>query len=158
MIAPEQEQTVPVRIYRGDDRLMVAAPMPGLEPEDISVTVKGDVLTIRGQYRGPRQQERDLIAAEWAIGPYFRDLRLPEPVNGALTNATYGNGVLVLVLPKLQAGQQTADNEFRLEVISATRGEHVAHSGREMRQTTTQEHREQVAEVVRGAHEGRGTS
>ena len=38
---------------------MVAAPMPGLEPENISVTIAGVHLTIRGEEWGPGQHERD---------------------------------------------------------------------------------------------------
>ena len=81
----QQQQSVPVRVYQGPGRVMVAAPLPGLEPADISVTVSGDRLTIRGAVRGPHQGERDLTAAEWAIGPYHREVRLPHPVQSALT-------------------------------------------------------------------------
>jgi hypothetical protein len=55
-----------------------------------------------------------------------------------VTNATYGNGVLVLAMPK-QA--QSVDAEFQLEVIEASRGECVGHTGQEIRSTTIQEHR-----------------
>jgi HSP20 family protein len=151
MIAPHQEQVVPVRLYQGEGRLMLAAPMPGLEPDDISVTVRRDTVVIRGEYRGPHQEERDLLIAEWAIGPYYREVRLPQPVDGARTNATYGNGVLVLVMPKLPAGEQGSDAEFRLEVLEATRGERVGHAGRDLHQTTTAEHLRQVEQVLRSA-------
>jgi len=46
-------------------------------------------------------------------------------VNGALANATYGNGVLALALPILASGQPSVRSEFVLEVIAATRGERV---------------------------------
>src|SRR5258706_10982733 len=97
--------TVPVRMYTTDSRIMIAAPMPGLEPDDISVNVADAHVTIRGQERGPRQHERDLLLAEWTVGPYERQIELPRPVNGALANATYGNGVLVLALPILALEQ-----------------------------------------------------
>jgi HSP20 family protein len=108
-MAHQQQQltTVPVRLYQIDDRIMVAAPMPGLEPEDIAVIVAGSRVIIRGAERGPGQHERDVLLAEWTIGPYYRELVLPQPVNGVLTNATYGNGVLVLALPKLAHGNCT---------------------------------------------------
>jgi len=68
-MAKSQQQTVPVQIHQTDDRIVLAAPMPGLEPEDISVAVTGDRVTIRGQYRGSRQDQDDLLVAEWMIGP-----------------------------------------------------------------------------------------
>jgi hypothetical protein len=42
---PPQSTTVPVRVYQIDDRIMVAAPLPGLEPEDITVTIAGPRVT-----------------------------------------------------------------------------------------------------------------
>lgn len=155
MIAPQQEQLVPVRMYQGVDRVMVAAPMPGLEPENISVTVKADTLIIRGEYRGPHQEQRDLLIAEWAIGPYYRELELPQAVDGARTNATYGNGVLVLAMPKLEPGQDRSDCEFQLQVVTATRGERVGHSGRDLHETSTEDHLRQVdANVQRAGRPG----
>src|SRR2546430_145914 len=89
MTHPEQQtKTVLVRMYQIDDRIMVATPMPGLEPEDISVAIVGTHVAIRGKERGPGQHARDLLLAEWTIGPYYREVVLPEPVNGTLSNAT----------------------------------------------------------------------
>ena len=116
-MAQQQAATVPVRMYQVDDRIMVAAPMPGLEPENISVTIAGVHLTIRGEERGPGQHERDLMLVEWTIGPYYREVLLPQPVNGALTNATYGNGVLVLVMPKVESVQPEVT--FQLQAVGA---------------------------------------
>ncbi len=139
----QHPRTIPVRIYQIDDRIMVAAPLPGLEPGDISVTITGTRVTIRGEERGPGQHERDLLLAEWTIGPYYREVILPQPVNGALANATYGNGVLVLALPKLTQGQPEVESEFRLQAIGATpHGERVGHSGSTLSPTTTQEHQQ----------------
>lgn len=133
-------QTVPVRIYRTQDHLMVASPMPGLKPEDISVTISGRQITLRGENRGTGQHGLDLVLDEWSTGPYYRDVTLPENVNGNLSNATYGNGVLVLSMPKTASGEEAADANFQLRAIEATRGERVGHIGKKMHPTTTQEH------------------
>jgi HSP20 family protein len=147
----QQQQNVPVRLYQTENQLMVAVPVPGLEPQNISVSIDGNRVTIRGEERGPRQHERDLLLAEWTIGPYHRGLELPQPVNGALTNATYGNGVLVLSMPKMAQGQQGVSAEFLLEAIEATRGERVGHSGRDQHETTTAEHRQRMVDSARRA-------
>jgi HSP20 family protein len=133
-------QTIPVRIYQSDEQIMVAAPMPGLEAEDISVRVAGDQVEIQGAERGPRQHERDLLLDEWRIGPYYRKLSLPQNVNGPLTNATYGNGVLVLSMPKMNEGERSLQVDFQLQPIASTRGERVGHTGKEIHPITTQEH------------------
>jgi HSP20 family protein len=147
-------QTVPVRVYEGDGRLMVAAPLPGLEPPDISVTVRGARVVLHGERRGPRQDARRLHLAEWTTGPYHRELTLPQAVDGARANATYGNGVLVVALPKAEPGRAGRDIELRLEVLAATRGAHVGHTGRDRHQTTTAEHLQRQGETARRAGTG----
>jgi HSP20 family protein len=133
MTAMEREpQTVPVRVYQSDEHIMLAAPMPGLEAGDISVDVLKNHVTIRGEERGPGQHQRDLVLEEWTIGPYHRKISLPQAVDGSLTNATYGNGVLVLSMPKLRAGQTGCGANFQLQPVEATRGERVGHAGKEI--------------------------
>jgi HSP20 family protein len=140
----EAQQTVPLQIHQTDKLFVLAAPMPGVEPQDISVMVKGDKVTLRASYRGSRSQESgDLVMSEWTVGPYFREVTLPQPVSGPLTNATYGNGVLVLAMPKIEASHDSY-TEFQLEVVEATRGQRIGHTGSDVQPTTTEEHRQKV--------------
>ena len=143
----QQQLTVPVRVYQSEGRIMVAAPLPGMEPADISVTVSGDAVTIRAARRGTRQEVRALTAAEWGFGSYRREVRLHPPVDSARTNATYGNGVLVLVLPKRRPGTPDEGAEIRLEAVAAARGQRVGHSGRDLHATTTHAHRRRMNEA-----------
>ena len=122
-------QTVPVQLHRADQLLVLAAPMPGLEPSDITVVIDGDQVIIDGTYRGSRQDQPDVLVSEWTVGPYHRDIILPQLVNGGLTNATYGNGVLVLAMPILLPGTPGEKTEFQLDTITGTRGQHVSHTG-----------------------------
>jgi len=144
-MAKKRMQQLQVRIYRSEKQFAIAAPLAGLEPEDISVTIEGDRVTIHGNERGPRQHQLDLIKAEWTIGPYSREIILPERVDGSLANATYGNGVLVLTLPKA-SNSHTTRTEFRLKAIRPTVGEHVGHMGHDIQPTSTQEHLERRAQ------------
>ncbi len=150
-------QPVPVRVYEIDDRIMVAAPLPGEAPDDITVRVAGAVLTIDAAERGPRRHQRDLLVAEWTIGPYHREVTLPHRVDGALTNATYGNGVLVVTMPKLADGATAGTETFHLRPVAATHGERVGHSGSTITPTTTDEHhRKHFEEELRGEHRPAG--
>src|SRR5438067_7790073 len=96
-----QEQTklqpIPVKIYRTHDHLTVAAPMPGLEPEDIlvEVTEQGQLI-IHADLRGTLKEAKEVLLHEWSVGGYHRELSLSEPVDGEHANVTYGNGVLVI--------------------------------------------------------------
>src|SRR5262245_32992682 len=121
-----EAQSVPVRIYQAPRQIVLAAPMPGLEAGDISITIDDQFVTISGKERGPGQHDRDLIVDEWNIGPYFREVNLRQSVNGTLTNATYGNGVLVLSMPKANGGEAIS---FHLSPIESARGKRVGHKG-----------------------------
>jgi HSP20 family protein len=127
-----QPQTIPVRISDSEDLILLAAPMPGLEPQNITVSIKDHVVQITGEERGPRQHQLNLKVAEWRIGPYVREVSLDQPLNGEMTNATYGNGVLVLSIPKSKNGQGS-NAEFQLKQIEPTRGERIGYTGSEIR-------------------------
>ena len=53
--------------FRSEDLILLAAPMPGLEPQNITVSMSDHVLQLKGEERGPRQHELDLKLAEWAL-------------------------------------------------------------------------------------------
>lgn len=134
-------QTLPVRIYETSRRVMLATPMPGLEPGDIEVTVERDSITVHGRARGPHQHDRPMLVAEWSVGPYHREVRLPSLVAAELTNATYDNGVVVVCMPKLAGHAEAGRAHIRLDAVESTRGEHVGHVGRDVTPTSTREHR-----------------
>jgi HSP20 family protein len=136
----ENMQRIPVRIYRSNDRITLTAPMPGLAPEDITITIMGKLITLHGEDHSPGQHHLDFIANEWTVGPYSREISLPESVRGDLANATYGNGVLVLSMPRADAKEETTAASFQLQPIGSTRGERIGHVGKEMQPKTTSEH------------------
>jgi HSP20 family protein len=122
-----KQQQVPVKVYRTDERLMVAAPMAGLEPEDIVVEVTGDGrLLLLGDLRGMLKEIKELLLDEWSVGIYHRELVLPVPVNATCANVTYGNGVLLVTLP---ISQQTQPARLLLDRITPTHGERKGNAG-----------------------------
>src|SRR5450755_440097 len=95
-----KQQHIPVKIYRTLERLMVTAPMPGLEPANIVVEITFDChLILYGAMRGMLKQFKDLVLDEWSVGTYYRNIALATPVDGPQANVSYGNGVLTVVLP-----------------------------------------------------------
>jgi HSP20 family protein len=125
-----QTQEIPVKVYRAAERVTIAAPMPGLEPQDIKVTVQANgPLMLHGELRGMLKGENDVLMDEWTPGPYHREVDLKQGVDGPTANVTYNNGVLVVVLPL--AGK-TTPAELSLGRVSATQGETVGHQGQDM--------------------------
>jgi HSP20 family protein len=123
-------QEIPVKVYRSDERVTVAAPMPGLEPEDIIVEVADGRMMLHGELRGTLKGDKDVLTDEWNPGPYHREVRLPEPVDGTMANVTYNNGVIVVVMPKASA---TKPAKLRLDTVSATQGERIGNAGKPAR-------------------------
>jgi HSP20 family molecular chaperone IbpA len=132
-----ESQRIPVRIYDRDKHIVLAAPLAGLEAENISITVGGNRVVIEGEERGPRQHGPDVVLSEWSIGPYYREVSLHQAVKGPLTNATYGNGVLVLLMPKGEETEPECEVTFKLHPITATRGEWVGHIGSDIHPSPT---------------------
>src|SRR2546426_5838632 len=61
-------QSLPVKVYRTHDHLTVAAPMPGLEPEDIlvEVTEQGQLI-LHGDRRGSLKEVKEVLLDEWNV-------------------------------------------------------------------------------------------
>ena len=120
-------QEIPVKVYKTDDRLMVVAPMPGLEPENILIEVTdNDHLILNGDLRGILKDVKELLLDEWSVGFYHRELELPFPVDGESANVTYGNGVVTVALP---ISDHTVPTRLALERIAATHGERKGNAG-----------------------------
>lgn len=95
-----QSGQVPVNIYSADGKVMVAALMPGLQPDDITIEVRADgQVALRSVVRGQLKGWKEIHHEEWQAGGAERVLGLPGPVDGAGGHATYENGVLVVMLP-----------------------------------------------------------
>ncbi len=122
-----KHQHIPVKVYRTSERIMIAAPMPGMEPVDIvvEVTAQGRLI-LHGDLRGLLKEVKELLQDEWSVGPYHRELDLPVAVNAEQANVTYGNGVLLVTLP---ISAQTVAARVTLERISPTHGEHKGNAG-----------------------------
>ena len=124
-------RSMPVKIYRSSLRVMVAVPMAGLEPDDISVEVTpAGSLILRARQRGALKGLKTELVNEWNAGAFEREIVLPVAVDGAMANVTYGNGVLVVALP---IASQTNPARLTLTALTATRGLYAGNMGRPMR-------------------------
>jgi len=122
-----KQQHIPVKVYRTGERLMIVAPMAGLEPENIVVEVTNDDhLILHGDQRALLKGVKELLLDEWSVGVYHRELALPVPVNATCANVTYGNGVLLAVLP---ISDLTHPARLTLERVTPTHGEHKGNAG-----------------------------
>ena len=83
------------------DKLIVRIEAPGLQREDFSVELDGDVLTVRGEKRiDCATTEGRWRVVQCAYGSFRRDVALPVSVKADKTQASYRDGVLRVELPK----------------------------------------------------------
>jgi HSP20 family protein len=90
---------LPVDAYVTDEELVVTASVPGIDPEDVDITIEGDTLTIKGALKTPPDNV-DHILQERPCGKFQRTLRLNIPVQADKAEATFERGILTLVIPK----------------------------------------------------------
>ena len=101
--APQATGFLPLDIERGDNAVLVHAPVPGFTPEEVSVTVDAGVLTIEAQHQQQTEQkERNWIRQERFSGRLYRQIALGEGVNAEQAQASFQNGVLTVTLPLTQ--------------------------------------------------------
>jgi HSP20 family protein len=75
-------------VSEANEAMVVTADLPGVNAEDLALTLAGDVLTLKG---------------EDGKDTFLRTVRLPMPVDASGVTATYKTGVLVVTLPKTPA-------------------------------------------------------
>jgi len=87
-----------------DDSLIIKAEVPGIQPEDIDISITGSILTIKGERRHMESmEEEDYHRMERRYGSFSRTLELPCKILVDDVKATYDKGVLSIVMPKCKA-------------------------------------------------------
>lgn len=96
--------TPAVSVEESADELLFTIEVPGIASEAISVEVKNDVLTIRGEKTEGREEESDDVehhVLERRFGSFQRTFKLPRTVSVDDVHAEYKDGLLSIRVPKL---------------------------------------------------------
>lgn len=93
----------PVDIFEQADGIRIFAEVPGVKPDQVSIAVEGNTLTIRGTKEQVAEERTERVHRyERAYGAFERTFTLPATVDAAAITATYENGVLTVTLPKAE--------------------------------------------------------
>lgn len=93
--------TPAVDIKEEDDRYVIHADVPGVDPKDIEVNMEDGVLTIRGERKAEKRDEREgYKRVERVRGSFYRRFSLPDTANADAISAKSQHGVLEVVIPK----------------------------------------------------------
>jgi HSP20 family protein len=90
-----------IEIAETDNAIEISAEMPGLERNDVDISIEDDTLTIRGEKRVEDDQgDRNVQHTERTYGVFMRVLELPPGIDPNSLQATMSNGVLRITIPK----------------------------------------------------------
>ena len=90
-----------IDIKETEDNLIINAEIPGIEPEDLEISVTEDILTIKGEMKSEISEDKgNYRRMERRYGTFSRTLQLPCKVKTQDVNARYKKGILHIALPK----------------------------------------------------------
>jgi HSP20 family protein len=95
---------VPLDVMQHGDNFVIRASLPGVNPDNIDVSIEDNVLSIRGQSAHESEhQEGNYLMRERRSGSFYRALRLPDTVDTDQAQPHYEHGVLTITIPKAES-------------------------------------------------------
>ncbi len=92
-----------VDVYQTADNVVVEAPLAGVDPDKVNISIENDVLTIEGSMEKKTEvDEKNYYRKEIRTGMFHRSVALPVAVNGDKANATFEKGMLKVSIPKAE--------------------------------------------------------
>jgi HSP20 family protein len=90
-----------VDTYEEDDTIIINAELPGVDRDDVSIDVKDNILTIKGERAYDHKvKEEDYFRRERCFGKFHRAFTLPNTVDPNKIEASYKDGILKIKIPK----------------------------------------------------------
>jgi HSP20 family protein len=110
---PEQSSGFPaVCAWKDEEKATVELEIPGMDPADIEISVKGTSLKISGERKGLEIKDEDHFhhRERW-YGEFTRAFDLPYEVDSSKVDAAYKEGILTIALPRAEA-----DKPIKIEI------------------------------------------
>ncbi len=108
-LAQPAEQTRPglvftpsVDIFETDKEITLLADMPGVPPDNLSIDLRDDTLTLEGNIVPVGDEKEEMVYSEYSMGRFYRQFSLSEVIDQAKIEAQLLDGVLRLLLPKVE--------------------------------------------------------
>ncbi len=93
----------PVDVFEDKDSVKIVAEIPGVEFDDLQVSIENNVLTLRGEKQQTREETADRVHRyERTYGIFERSFVLPATVDPERIEASLDNGVLTISVPKVE--------------------------------------------------------
>jgi HSP20 family protein len=97
----EPEGQLAIDVYQTKNELVIQSAIAGVKPENLDISIEGDVITIRGDREKPPEEEGNYFAQECYWGLFSREIILPVEVDPGRVEATMKEGILTIRIPKI---------------------------------------------------------
>lgn len=105
--APFEGRTPHVDVVDRDNEIFVKAELPGVDKDDVEITMTGNSVTIKGSTKAEEKEEKgNYHRCEISQGSFSRTVSLPDEVDTNKAKAKFKHGVLKLTIPKVKKSKQ----------------------------------------------------
>ena len=114
----QESFTMPIDLWEQDSVLTLRASVPGVQPQDLKITIEENVLTLAGEIkRAEIQENAKVYRMESTTGEFNRSIRLQGKYDTDKIEATFENGVVTVTIPR-----NTADQKRVIDVKLPSKG------------------------------------
>ena len=107
----------PIDMSEDDEAYKISAELPGLDAQDVEVSVSGDRLVVKGEKRQQQEEKnKNYYLSERTYGSFERSFELPVSVDRDKIAADFSRGVLTITMPKTAEVQKL---QKKIEIKSA---------------------------------------
>jgi HSP20 family protein len=102
-----QENMPNMDVIDRDNEIVVQAELPGVDKENLDISLSETAITVKGTTQREEKEEKgDFYRREMSRGSFTRTVSLPSKVDGAKAKASFKDGVLEVILPKLESAKR----------------------------------------------------
>lgn len=102
----EHEGQLAIDVYQTDTEVVIQAPIAGVKPEDLEVSISDEMVNIKGERKAKTEiKKENHLCQECYWGPFARSYLLPVAVDANKASATLKDGILTITIPKLEASK-----------------------------------------------------
>ncbi len=95
--------SIPLDMIEDEGKITIKAAVPGINPEELEVSIENNVLTIKGEHKNEEVSETaKVFRRENTYGSFSRSIRLSPQLNQEAVEASFKNGFVTITIPKVE--------------------------------------------------------
>jgi HSP20 family protein len=117
--APTDLLHMDMDVTETDDAITIRCDMPGMQKDDIDISLTGNVLTVKGERKVEEEAKDDegrVVRRERRVGSFARSFTVPENVKPEDVKTSYEDGVLTIIVPKEKPKPEKEDQPVRIKI------------------------------------------